>query len=93
MLIPSRLASRPRDAHARRNFYTNEAQQREAEPTIVDVDASGLWPGKVVTEVTPAGEFWLAESEHQDYLQKNPHGYTCHFVHDGWKLPESSRQG
>ncbi|MFC7360128.1 peptide-methionine (S)-S-oxide reductase MsrA [Nocardioides astragali] len=73
-------------------FYTNEEQRQEAERTIADVDASGLWPGKVVTEVTPASEFWLAEIEHQDYLQKNPYGYTCHFVREGWKLPESSRQ-
>jgi peptide-methionine (S)-S-oxide reductase len=69
-------------------FYTNDEQKRVAEDTIADVDASGLWPGKVVTEVTPAGDFWEAEPEHQDYLQKHPNGYTCHFVRPGWKLPK-----
>ena len=68
-------------------FYTSEAQQRVAEDTIADVDASGLWPGKVVTEVTPAGPFWEAEPEHQDYLEKYPDGYTCHYVRPNWKLP------
>lgn len=68
-------------------FYTNDEQKRIAEDTIADVDASGLWPGKVVTEVTAAGPFWEAEDEHQDYLQRNPHGYTCHYVRPGWKLP------
>lgn len=68
-------------------YYVNEAQKAEAERTIADVDASGLWPGKVVTEVKPAGDFWEAEAEHQDYLERYPHGYTCHFVRPGWKLP------
>ena len=68
-------------------FYTNDAQKRIAEDTIADVDASGLWPDKVVTEVAPAGEFWLAEPEHQDYLERYPHGYSCHFIRPGWKLP------
>ncbi|MET4636830.1 peptide-methionine (S)-S-oxide reductase MsrA [Mycetocola sp. 2940] len=68
-------------------FYLSDEQKRVAEDTIADVDASGLWPGKVVTEVTPAGEFWEAEEEHQDYLLKYPNGYTCHFVRPGWKLP------
>jgi peptide-methionine (S)-S-oxide reductase len=68
-------------------FYTSEAQQKVAEDTIADVDASGLWPGKVVTEVTPAGPFWEAEPEHQDYLEKYPDGYTCHYVRPNWKLP------
>jgi peptide-methionine (S)-S-oxide reductase len=68
-------------------FYTSDDQKAIAENTIADVDASGLWPGKVVTEVTPAGDFWEAESEHQDYLARIPHGYTCHFVRPGWKLP------
>ena len=68
-------------------FYTNEGQKRIAEDTIADVDASGLWPGKVVTEVTPAGEFWQAEPEHQDYLERYPGGYTCHFIRPNWKLP------
>ena len=68
-------------------YYTSEEQKRVAEDTIADVDASRLWPGKVVTEVAPAGPFWQAEPEHQDYLQRIPHGYTCHFVRPGWKLP------
>ena len=68
-------------------FYTSDEQKRVAEDTIADVDASGLWPGKVVTEVEPAGPFWEAEPEHQDYLEKYPNGYTCHFVRPGWKLP------
>ncbi|SIS22104.1 peptide-methionine (S)-S-oxide reductase MsrA [Williamsia sterculiae] len=71
-------------------FYTNDEQKRVAEDTIADVDASGLWPGKVVTEVTPAGPFWGAEPEHQDYLQKFPGGYTCHWVRPDWKLPKRS---
>ena len=68
-------------------FYTSPEQQRIALDTIADVDASGLWPGKGVTEVSPAGDFWEAEPEHQDYLQRIPDGYTCHFVRPGWKLP------
>ncbi|MBZ9807397.1 peptide-methionine (S)-S-oxide reductase MsrA [Mesorhizobium sp. BR1-1-9] len=68
-------------------YYTSDEQKRVAEDTIADVDASGLWPGKVVTEVAPAGAFWEAEPEHQDYLEKYPNGYTCHFVRPGWKLP------
>jgi peptide-methionine (S)-S-oxide reductase len=68
-------------------FYVNEAQKRIAEDTIADVEASGLWPGKVVTELAPAGPFWEAEPEHQDYLERYPDGYTCHFVRPGWKLP------
>ncbi|GAA1079503.1 peptide-methionine (S)-S-oxide reductase MsrA [Kitasatospora arboriphila] len=68
-------------------FYLTDEQKQVAEDTIADVDASGLWPGKVVTEVTPAGDFWEAEPEHQDYLQKVPNGYTCHFPRPGWKLP------
>jgi len=72
-------------------YYTSDAQKRTAEDTIADVDASGLWPGKVVTEVAPAGPFWEAEPEHQDYLERIPNGYTCHFARPGWKLPV--RQG
>jgi peptide-methionine (S)-S-oxide reductase len=68
-------------------FYADEAQKAVAEDTIADVDASGLWPGKVVTEVSPLGDFWEAEPEHQDYLERLPNGYTCHFVRKGWKLP------
>jgi peptide-methionine (S)-S-oxide reductase len=68
-------------------FYANDEQRRIAEDTIADVEASGLWPGKVVTEVAPAGAFWEAEPEHQDYLERSPGGYTCHFIRSGWKLP------
>jgi len=68
-------------------FYLSDEQKQTALDTIADVDASGLWPGKVVTEVTAAGPFWEAEEEHQDYLEKLPHGYTCHYVRPGWKLP------
>ncbi|WP_223695020.1 peptide-methionine (S)-S-oxide reductase MsrA [Leifsonia poae] len=68
-------------------FYENDEQKRVAEDTIADVDASGLWPGPVVTEVAPAGAFWEAEPEHQDYLERYPAGYTCHYVRPGWKLP------
>jgi peptide-methionine (S)-S-oxide reductase len=68
-------------------YYLNDAQKRVALDTIADVEASGLWPGKVVTEVAPAGDFWEAEPEHQDYLIKYPHGYTCHFPRPNWVLP------
>ena len=68
-------------------YYTSEEQKRVAEDTITDVDASGLWPGKVVTELAPAGDFWEAEPEHQDYLERFPNGYTCHFVRPNWVLP------
>lgn len=67
-------------------FYKDAEQKRVAEETIADVDASGLWPGKVVTEVLPAGDFWEAEPEHQDYLQRIPNGYTCHFIRPAWRL-------
>ena len=69
-------------------FYLDDEQKRVALDTIADVDASGLWPGKVVTEVTPASDFWEAEPEHQDYLERFPSGYTCHFPRAGWKLPK-----
>jgi peptide-methionine (S)-S-oxide reductase len=68
-------------------FYRSPEQKAVAEDTIADVEASGLWPGKVVTEVSPAGDFWEAEPEHQDYLERIPNGYTCHFPRPGWKLP------
>ena len=74
-------------------FYTTDEQRRIAEDTIADVDASGLWPGKAVTEVVPAGDFWEAEREHQDYLLRNPGGYTCHFIRPGWKLPVRASKG
>jgi len=69
-------------------FWVDEAQRETAVDTIADVEASGLWPGKVVTEVSQAGDFWPAEPEHQDYLERNPGGYTCHFVRPDWKLPK-----
>ena len=69
-------------------YYTSLEQKGIAEDTIADVDASGLWPGKVVTRVEAAGDFWEAEPEHQDYLQRYPTGYTCHFVRPGWKVPK-----
>jgi peptide-methionine (S)-S-oxide reductase len=69
-------------------FTLDDEQRQVALDTIADVDASGLWPGKVVTEVVPAGEFWEAEPEHQDYLQRIPWGYTCHFPRAGWRLPK-----
>ena len=71
-------------------FYTSEAQKAEAERTIADVDASGLWPGRAVTKVSPAREFWEAEPEHQDYLERLPSGYTCHFPRPNWRLPRRS---
>ena len=92
----SRSTTRPRAtarattsarAIARRSTTTSDEQKRVAEDTIADVDASGLWPGKVVTEVAPVGDFWEAEPEHQDYLERIPNGYTCHFVRPDWKLP------
>ena len=72
-------------------FYTSDEQREVAEETIADVDASGLWPGKVVTDVSEAGPFWEAEPEHQDYLQRIPNGYTCHFVRPDWKLPHREK--
>jgi peptide-methionine (S)-S-oxide reductase len=68
-------------------FYTTEEQKKVAEDTIADVDASGIWPGKVRTEVEPVEDFWEAEPEHQDYLERYPNGYTCHFIRANWRLP------
>ncbi|HEY4083790.1 MAG TPA: peptide-methionine (S)-S-oxide reductase MsrA [Burkholderiaceae bacterium] len=70
-------------------YYTSEAQKAEAERTIQDVNASGLWPGKVATELEPVSDFWEAEPEHQDYLERLPNGYTCHFVRPDWVLPRT----
>jgi len=69
-------------------YYTSDEQKKVAENTIADVNASGIWPGQVVTELAPAGDFWAAEAEHQDYLQRLPNGYTCHFVRPDWKLAQ-----
>ena len=69
-------------------YYESEQQKLTALDTIADVDASGLWPGKVVTELAPVGDFWQAEPEHQDYLEKYPNGYTCHFPRPNWVLPK-----
>jgi peptide-methionine (S)-S-oxide reductase len=74
-------------------YYTTDEQRQTALDTIADVNASGLWPGKVVTEVAPASDFWEAEPEHQDYLEHYPSGYTCHFVRPDWKLPARAAQG
>jgi peptide-methionine (S)-S-oxide reductase len=71
-------------------YYVNEAQKRVALETIAAVDASGLWPDKVVTELEPAGDFWEAEPEHQDYLERYPNGYTCHYPRPDWVLPKRS---
>jgi peptide-methionine (S)-S-oxide reductase len=73
-------------------FYTNDEQKHVAEETIADVNASGLWPGKAVTEVVPAGAFWEAEPEHQDYLERIPNGYTCHFIRPNWTLPRRTAE-
>ncbi|CAN7789262.1 peptide-methionine (S)-S-oxide reductase MsrA [Paraburkholderia hospita] len=69
-------------------FYTTDEQKKVALETIADVEASGLWPGSVVTELEPVGDFWEAEPEHQDYLEKQPGGYTCHFPRQNWVLPK-----
>ena len=74
-------------------FYTDERQKAVARETIADVDESGLWPGKVVTELSPVGDFWEAEPEHQDYLERKPNGYACHFVRPGWTLPRRASAG
>ncbi|MGQ7247417.1 peptide-methionine (S)-S-oxide reductase MsrA [Halomonas sp. V046] len=73
-------------------YYVDDAQKAEALRTIEDVNASGLWPGKVVTEVEPVGDFWEAEPEHQDYLERLPNGYTCHFPRNDWVLPRSKAE-
>ncbi len=73
-------------------YYTSPEQELLARETIADVNASGLWPGRVVTEVEPAGDFWQAEPEHQDYLERYPNGYTCHFPRPGWVLPRRAAE-
>ncbi len=69
-------------------YYVDEDQKSVATDTIADVNASGIWPGKVVTELDPASDFWQAELEHQDYRERQPQGYTCHFVRPDWTLPK-----
>lgn len=69
-------------------YYTSPEQESTARDTIADVDASGIWPGKATTELAPVGDFWEAEPEHQDYLERYPDGYTCHFVRPNWRLPQ-----
>ncbi len=71
-------------------YFVDDSQKQVALDTIADVDASGLWPGKVVTELEPVGDFWVAEPEHQDYLLRIPHGYTCHFPRKDWVLPRGN---
>mgnify|MGYP003606222221 CR=1 FL=1 len=73
-------------------YYASEAQKTVALDTIADVNASGLWPGKVVTELAPVGPFWVAEPEHQDYLERLPTGYTCHFIRPNWRLPRRAAE-
>ncbi|WP_417430929.1 peptide-methionine (S)-S-oxide reductase MsrA [Kiloniella sp.] len=85
---PNRQGNDRGEAYRSAIYYTNEDQRQIAIDTIADVDASGLWPGKVVTEVKSAGDFWEAEAEHQDYLENVPNGYTCHFPRPNWKLPK-----
>lgn len=72
-------------------FYLSDEQKQTAEALIKEIDASGKWPGKVVTEVVPAGDFWDAEEEHQAYLQKHPNGYTCHYIRPEWQVAEGSK--
>ncbi len=72
-------------------YYLNDKQHMTALDTIADIHASRLWPGRIVTEVRPAGPFWEAEPEHQDYLERYPNGYTCHYVRPTWKLPEPAK--
>ena len=73
-------------------YFVDEAQKEIALDTIADVDASGIWPGRVVTEVEPVGEFWTAEPEHQDYLERIPNGYNCHFPRPDWVLPKRAAE-
>ena len=74
-------------------YFTSDAQRQIAAATLAEIDASGAWPGKLVTELAPAGDFWPAEAEHQDYLERIPDGYTCHFVRPRWQLPAGGDEG
>ena len=84
---PNRQGNDRGSAYRSAIYFVSEAQRLEAVDTIADVEASGLWPGRVVTEVAPVGDFWQAEPEHQDYLERHPSGYTCHFARPNWVLP------
>lgn len=84
---PNRQGNDRGTAYRSAIYYADEQQRQVALDTIADVNASGLWPGNVVTEVDPVGAFWQAEPEHQDYLERYPNGYTCHFVRPNWVLP------
>ncbi len=84
---PNRQGNDRGTAYRSAIYYVDEDQHQEALRTIADVNASGLWPGPVVTEVAPVGDFWEAEPEHQDYLERLPNGYTCHFIRPDWVLP------
>ena len=88
---PNRQGNDRGTAYRSAIYFCSEAQRLEAVNTIQDVDASGIWPGKVVTEVAPVAEFWQAEPEHQDYLEKHPNGYTCHFARPNWVLPKRAQ--
>src|SRR3982751_6141506 len=72
-------------------FYLNDEQRKTAQDLINEMNTSGIWPGKIITEVVPAGDFWDAEEEHQNYLQKHPYGYTCHYVRPDWHLNETEK--
>lgn len=72
-------------------FYLDEEQKQTAEALIAEMNASGIWPGPIVTEVAPAADFWDAEEEHQAYLQKHPNGYTCHYIRPNWQLPQMNK--
>ena len=89
---PNRQGNDKGESYRSAIFYTSDEQKRIAEETIADVNASGLWPGKVVTEGQAAGDFWEAEPEHQDYLERYPNGYTCHYVRPNWKLPTRQQE-
>ncbi|WP_298259013.1 peptide-methionine (S)-S-oxide reductase MsrA [uncultured Litoreibacter sp.] len=88
---PNRQGNDRGTAYRSAIYYADEAQKEVALDTIADVDASGLWPAKVVTEVEPVGAFWVAEPEHQDYLERLPNGYTCHFARPDWVLPKRAQ--
>jgi peptide-methionine (S)-S-oxide reductase len=83
---PYRQGNDVGDSYRSGIFFLDEEQRQIAQKTISDIEASGIWPGKIVTEISPAGPFWEAEPEHQDYLERHPNGYTCHFIRPAWKI-------